>query len=154
MTAIGDYALQGCPSLKQVDIPLSVTKIGEYAFRNCSGLLELRIPPSVVLIGTCAFLRCAGLTRLEIASSVTTIGEWAFSGCSNLAVIQIPSTFSRLGYGGVFDRVTKLAHLILIGCPLSPTVVASLEGCLTPAARVIGPCLVGQKFGRFTIVAT
>jgi hypothetical protein len=54
----------------------------------------------------------------------------------------------------VFHGVKKVECLTLLGSALSPGVVAIVEGCLTPTARVIGPALVGQKFGRFTITAT
>jgi hypothetical protein len=66
--------------------------------------------------------------------------------------LQIPSHFSILGEG-VFEGVTKLERLTLVGSRLSPAVVASLKGCLTPSAKVIGPALVGEKFDRFTIAA-
>jgi hypothetical protein len=40
----------------------------------------------------------------------------------------------------------------LVGSSLSPAVVASLSGCLISTAKVMGISLVGEKFGRFTIV--
>jgi hypothetical protein len=54
----------------------------------------------------------------------------------------------------VFRDVKKVKRLTLLGSTLSPGVVAIVKGCLTPTAKVVGPALVGQKFGRFTITAT
>jgi hypothetical protein len=50
----------------------------------------------------------------------------------------------------VFQGVTKLEHLTLVGSVLSPEVVEALEGRLTSTAKVIGPALVERKFGWFT----
>jgi hypothetical protein len=127
----------------------------------------------VTTIGTSAFAECSGLTQLEIPTSVTTIGEWAFSGCSGLRQLRFPSSLTCLGGKGVFQGVTKLERLTLVGSVLSPAVVLALEGCLTSTATVIGPALIeresdrltfgggrlrrftpeGGKFGRFAIVA-
>jgi hypothetical protein len=41
----------------------------------------------------------------------------------------------------------------LVGSPLDPAVVANLDPALAPGAKVIGPALAGQAFGRFVIVA-
>jgi hypothetical protein len=52
-----------------------------------------------------------------------------------------------------FYGVTRLERVTLVGSPLSPSVVAALEGCLVPTAKVVGAALVGQKAGRFMIAA-
>jgi hypothetical protein len=149
-----------------------MTTIGE-AFSGCTGLGQLRIPPSVTTIGECAFSGCSRLTQLQIPSSVTTIGNSAFSRCSGLTQLRFPSSVTHLGGKSVFEGVTKLERLTLVGSVLSPVVVVALEGCLTSTAKVIGPALIehesgslmlggggsgrftpgGVKFGRFTIVA-
>jgi hypothetical protein len=53
----------------------------------------------------------------------------------------------------VFAGLAKAVRLTLLGSPLSPAVVWGLVGCLTPAARVFGTALAGQRFGRFAIAA-
>jgi hypothetical protein len=153
VTRIENSAFWGCSGLIQVKIPLSVTTIEWSAFRDCVGLARVEIPSGVTTIEGSAFLGCSGLTQLDIAGSVTTISDSAFSGCSGLRQLRMPSRFRRLGESVVFLGVTKLERLTLLGARLSPAVVASLKGCLSPAARLIGPALVGQKFDRFTIAA-
>jgi hypothetical protein len=69
-----------------------------------------------------------------------------------LTQLQIPSSFANLG-SDVFRGVTLLQRLTLLGSALSPGVVANLEGCLAPAARVFGPSLVGKRLAGFSIAA-
>jgi hypothetical protein len=136
-------------------------------------LTYVALPAGMRAIGNSAFSECSGLKQLEIPSSVTTIGNSAFSRCSGLTQLRFPSSLTCLGGKGVFEGVTKLERLRLVGSVLSPAVVEALEGCLTPTAVVIGPALIGHesgslmvgggrlgrctpgggKFGRFTIVA-
>jgi hypothetical protein len=52
-----------------------------------------------------------------------------------------------------FVGVNNLMRLTLLGQPLSPPVIASLERRLAPDAKVVGQSLSGQKFGHFEIVA-
>jgi hypothetical protein len=142
--------------LTQFDFPSSVTTIGPFAFCDCSGLVQLDVPSGVTTIWESAFHGCSALIQVEIPSSVTTIGSGAFWGCRGLTLLQIPSNVSSLGddHVCVFGHVAKLGRLALLGSPLSEAVVAHLQGCLTPAAKVFGSAsLVGQKFGRFTIAA-
>jgi hypothetical protein len=137
-----------------VEIPLSVRTIGRYAFDRCSCLEKVEIPPNVTTIETGAFSHYSGLTRLHIPSSVVTLMNRAFYECTGLEELQIPASISSSTGSDVFRGVRKVERLTLLGSRLSSEVVAVVEGCLTPTAKVIGPALVGQKFVRFTITAT
>jgi hypothetical protein len=149
---IGNSAFSGCSGLVELEIPSSVRTIGAHAFGGCSGLTELRIPSSVTTIGRWAFSGCAGVRVLHIPSSVTTMGDTAFHGCSGLRELQLRSHFIIFGTG-VFWGVTDLARLTLVGSVLSRAVVVSLECCLAPSAKVIGPAaLLGRRFGHVVIV--
>jgi hypothetical protein len=102
------------------------------------------------MIGEWAFSECSGLTQLEIPPSVTTIGKSAFARCWCLTQLRFPASVPCLGGKSVFEGVTRLDRLTLVGSVLSPAVVMALEGCLTSTAKVISPALVGRKFGWFT----
>jgi hypothetical protein len=78
----------------------------------------------------------------------------AFDECTGLEELQIPANISNLRGSDVFHGVKKVERLTLLGSTWSPGVIANVKGCLTPTAKVIGPALVGRKFGRFTITAT
>ena len=43
VSAIDDYAFNGCTGLTSVEIPDGVTEIGEKAFAGCENLEEIRI---------------------------------------------------------------------------------------------------------------
>ena len=117
VTAIGDWAFDGCSGLTSVVIPDSVTEIGYKAFSGCSGLTSVVIPDSVTEIGNGAFDGCSGLTSVVIPDSVTAIGDWAFKGCSGLETIIV-------GKGNqVYDSrencnaiIETRANILIIGC--------------------------------------
>jgi hypothetical protein len=113
-------------------------------------LEQVVVPPGVTTIGERAFYNCSSLTQLEIPLGVTTIGHSAFAWCSSLTTMVLPSNIMTLG-ANVFFGVTKLERLTLVGSPLSPLVVASLEYCFASTAKMFSAALAGQKFGRFTI---
>ena len=97
ITAISNYAFEGCSGLTSITIPSSVTTIGELAFSDCSSLTSITIPESVTTIEDGAFYDCSSLASITIPSSVTTIREVAFSGCSSLTSITIPSSVTTIG---------------------------------------------------------
>ena len=74
VTAIGDYAFEGCEFLTQISIADTVTTIGKYAFYGCLYLPSLPIPDSVAAIGEEALGNLVSLDVLNIGKNVTTIG--------------------------------------------------------------------------------
>ena len=98
LTSIGDYAFDGCRSLKSVVIPNTITSIGNYSFAMCLGLTSIEIPISTTSIGDYAFDGCTGLKSLMIPNSVTSIGDCAFLSCSFLTSVSIPSSVKEVGY--------------------------------------------------------
>ncbi|MDR3329357.1 MAG: leucine-rich repeat domain-containing protein [Prevotellaceae bacterium] len=114
VTAIGDYAFDGCLWMTSVALGSSVASIGEGAFSFCRGLTSVAIPASVTSIGYDAFVSCDGLTSVVIPRGVTAIGEGAFGGCAALTDIAVEG--GSAGYvseGGVLlsiDKATLLAY--------------------------------------------
>jgi hypothetical protein len=147
---IGRRVFRNCSSMTHMEIPPSVTTIGGRAFAGCSCLTQVVIPASVTFIGNAAFEGSSRLTQVVIPASVMTLGNYVFHDCSPLTQVEIPSGFAIMG-DHVFGGVTKIERLTLVGSPLSPSVVASLDGRLKSTAKVFGAALAGQRFGRFTI---
>ena len=103
VTSIADWAFYGCPSLRNVIIPNSVTNFGRGAFEYC-GLTSLMIPNSITSIGTETFCDCRSLTNVVIPNSVTSIGNSAFYYSTSLTSITIPAS------------VTSIEMLAFTGC--------------------------------------
>lgn len=98
VTAIGQYAFQGCNELTSVTIPEGVTAINEYAFRNCTGLTRIDLPDSLERIGNHAFNNCDALRgTLVIPNGVQTIGDYAFSECDNITALKLGSSVRSIG---------------------------------------------------------
>ncbi len=92
VTAIGNYAFNGCTGLTTITIPNTITRIGEAAFCMCLRLIApIVIPNSVTEIGMSAFYY-TGIPSVEIPNSITRIEEETFGGNENLTTITIPSS--------------------------------------------------------------
>lgn len=87
---IGDYAFDGCESLKSINLE-GVSRIGVASFISCVGLDTIEIPNSVTQIGKNAFNYCFGLSRVKISASVTTMGEKAIQGASAVIYCEAKS---------------------------------------------------------------
>ena len=120
ITCIGEFAFNGCESLKEITIPSSVktigerafycceslesislnegiTSIGREAFNTCNSLKEITIPSSVKTIGNFAFIGCVSLESISLNEGITCIGERAFCLCKSLKEITIPSSVKTIG---------------------------------------------------------
>ena len=69
--SIGADAFHGCESLKNINIPDSVTSIGDNAFAGCTGLTSVTIPDSVTNIGYSVFQNCTSLASITIPNRAT-----------------------------------------------------------------------------------
>lgn len=131
VTRIGYAAFYHCDSLKDVEIPESVTDIEPFAFDNTKwmenfkasdkdflivgdGILlaynggnsHVTIPEGVKKIAPYAFYKHNGLLSVSMPDSLTEIGEAAFEGCANLTEV----------YGGTNVKVIK--DRAFYECPL------------------------------------
>lgn len=77
VTAIGEYAFNGCEDLSDVTIPDTVLSIGAHAFENCSSLESVIIPKSVVTIEENAF---GYVHSDEVSTKVDELKIFCFDG--------------------------------------------------------------------------
>ena len=117
VTVIGAYAMDGCRTLKRVDIPPCVQRIERGAFRKCDGLADrdgfvifggilqaftgtqadVVIPDGVTRIEERAFYQNMQAERVTIPDSVTAIGENAFVMCQSLREVSVPDSVTEMG---------------------------------------------------------
>ena len=106
--------IAGC---KNTIIPNSVTAIGEYAFEGCYGLANIVIPNSVTAIGNKAFYNCDGLTSINIPNSVTAIGKGVFESCDELASFVVESGNPRYDSRNNCKAIIETAdNTLIVGC--------------------------------------
>ena len=108
-TSIGNWAFEGCYSLKNISMSESVTSIGSSAFNGCSNLTDITISANVTSIGQGAFYNCSKLASIsvnEANANYRSIGGVLFAK-DGKTLIQYPSGKSAEEYA-VPDGVTNI----------------------------------------------
>lgn len=94
--SIGNYALEECISLKQIQLPPNVKTIGNGAFTNCFDLEQIDLPKTVISIGAGAFWQCNSLLSIEIPEGITKIASNTFAQCRNIKNIKLPESLTEI----------------------------------------------------------
>ena len=113
LTAISNYAFQGCHSLTRITLPASVKSIGDSAFGDCSELTAIAIPAGVESIGSAAFNNCVKLTGITLPAGITSISTGTFAFCSELTSINIPANVTSIA-ANAFNQCEKLASITIL----------------------------------------
>ncbi len=119
LTYIGSYAFSSCTSLNHIDIPNSVTNIARGAFKS-SGLVDIEIPSGVISLESNVFESCSKLENVSIPTSVTSIPQYAFVSCTSLTNIDIPNSVTSIG-SNAFQSCKALTNIEI------PNSVTSIE---------------------------
>lgn len=114
LTKIGIIAFEGCTALETISLPDSVTSIGTGAFSDCTKLMQIDIPEGVTYIGVAAFQGCIKLTNIEIPQGVTYIAKQAFRACNSLTSIVIPDSVTAID-DAAFEYCDNLATVYYTG---------------------------------------
>ncbi len=111
ITGIGEAAFMYCSGLKTIDIPAGVTEIGEAAFSYCRGLdCSIKLPEGITEISDSVFYECEGITAVDIPAGVTEVGAKAFYGCEKLTAITLPENLSSIG-NGAFNGCSGIGEI-------------------------------------------
>ena len=109
ITHIGDYAFDGCTSIKSVRytdytgnagvaLPKSVTTIGVHAFSDTGVTGTLKLPEHLTEIDSSAFYHCGKLNgELKLPDTVKEIGGFAFHSCGFTGKLELPASLENIG---------------------------------------------------------
>lgn len=108
---IGECAfIRGFTSVKEIEIPKSVTMIQSAAFEEMTSLKRIIIPEKVPYIASSLFHGCTSLSEVIIEGKPNSIGEHAFYKCESLKALEIADTVKDIGYkafeGSGIEKIT------------------------------------------------
>lgn len=93
VTTIGNGFLDGCKSLRVVELPNSLISIGNYFLHNCDNLERINISNSLVFIGNSFLSACSDrLKTVILPDTVTTIGYDFLRYCENLETVKLSNS--------------------------------------------------------------
>ena len=101
--SIGNFAFDGCTSLKTLSLGENIQTIGGWAFQRCSSLKNVTIPESVTVIQDHAFSDCESLSSVlfagdeEATDNALQIGSYAFFCCEQLMDVTLPKRVTQIG---------------------------------------------------------
>jgi len=111
LKTIGEYTFRNTPSLKNIDVPASVTSIENRAFEN-SGLTKIDINQlRNVKMGNFIFRDCVNLEELILPQDMTVVPPSLASGCVKLNKIDLPVTVKKIEYHAFNE--TGISQVIL-----------------------------------------
>ncbi len=149
---VGSRSFTTCSSLRNLQIPSTVTRIGEHAFNNCSSLKNVRMAYGVEIIEQQAFGKCTQLESITIPASIKSIGLYAFWQCPNLANISLPDTPILFGpsvfYATPYDDPSMMEngalyigkHLIEVDNEIKEADYVIKDGTLSIGAYALSSC--------------
>lgn len=109
VTVIESDAFASCGNIAKSVLPEGLEKIGSSAFKHCS-MKEINIPNSVSEIGMFAFQECNSLQSFAIPDGVKEIKLYLLYDCDELSYVYIPAGVTVIE-GNAFSRSRKLATI-------------------------------------------
>lgn len=104
VTAIGEAAFRGS-TIKNINLPESITEIGPHAFLSCENLEKISIPEGITELPSRTvsanvsgvFQGCTSLQEVVLPSSLQSIDDRLFQGCTSLTSVVIPEGVQSIG---------------------------------------------------------
>lgn len=116
MKTIPAHILSAASSVKEVNIPESVTAIEEGAFNKTAQLKSVALPTQLKSIGMGAFANCSALTAISFPETLETIGSNSFKKCNRLTEVTIPKNVTKvetdLYDNGLFTECENLTKVV------------------------------------------
>ena len=136
VTAIGDYAFEGCYDLDRFYVPENIKTIGDHAYADCIFIMHIDIPNHITNIGEGAFAGCDSVTSISAEAGnpyyhsennclIETQTKVLVAGCKN-SIIPADGSVTSIGNYAFCDN-----HLKNISFPDSVTSVGdyAFYGC-------------------------
>ena len=137
VTTIGNFAFDGCSSLKSITIPENVTSIGSNAFYLCSNINTLNYNAINCIVGSRVFCDLVSdeygnilgpvLTTINIGDKVELLSDSIFYGCTSVEKINLPDSLKRIGK----SAFASCYSLTEINIPVNVTEIgdSAFSGC-------------------------
>lgn len=102
-TTIASYLFAGLTSLKNIDIPDTVTTIEGGAFKY-SGLESIVIGENVTRVEGHAYANCTSAASLDLGANLEFLGGQAFYGCTGITAVEIPKSLVDADCYSIYDE--------------------------------------------------
>jgi len=114
ITTIGEGAFTECSSIKEIELPITLTGIGSAAFSKMTELEKITIKENVTYINSEAFRGDVKLKDVVFGedSALDYLGSRAFYGCTELETITLPDRLDEISQG-VFQGCSKLDNIVI-----------------------------------------
>lgn len=112
LESLGGWAFRYCSSLKEVNLPESITVIEDQLFENCTSLSNINFSDNIEAINHYAFSGCESLEEITLSNKLSTIGDYAFSECEKLNEVVLPNSLTAIGTGAFSDCI-GLSEIII-----------------------------------------
>ena len=126
ITKIGNNAFSGCTTLKELELPNTLTKIGRSAFKDCpieTLVVNCNITDSIIENLTCTNSVTNNMTTLIIGEGIKEIGShttggWGYNkpildSRNKLKKVKLPESLTSIG----FDTFCNCGELVEINFP-------------------------------------
>lgn len=96
------------------DGAMAIDAIGAHAFENCRSLREINIPESITTIQTSVFNGCSSLTTITLPKGITGVRGSAFQDCTGLKEIRVHASVPpKADYQAFYKVDTKACKLVV-----------------------------------------
>ncbi|MDE6075509.1 MAG: leucine-rich repeat protein, partial [Clostridia bacterium] len=146
VVTIGNSALRGNTSVREVVVPFTVKRVEEGAFFGMTELENIFLPKTMSYIGVAAFRGCTKLKKVELPTGIEILSEALFRDCTALVECDVPETVIEFGEA-VFRNCSSLCRVSM------PTVRRMTEGgvygCRELREVTMDPAIQGLEVQSF-----